>query len=86
MKQTLVHRSLACALMMALLIASPAVRAGTTGSLLGKVADAVTGKPIAGAEVTAVSDSQSAAAVTDAAGRFVFISLAPDTYTSPSRP
>ena len=43
------------------------VLAGTTGSITGSVADANTGKPIAGARVTATSPSQSAAATTDAA-------------------
>lgn len=55
-------------------------RAGTTGSMTGQVA--TTSKvPIAGARVVAVSASQSATVITDAAGRFALLSLAPDTYT-----
>ena len=37
--------------------------------------------PIAGAQVTATSPSQSATVTTDAAGHFSFLTLAPDTYT-----
>src|SRR5579863_874749 len=55
--------------------------AGTTGGLHGRVLDSVTGVPIAGAKVTAVSPSQAEAAVTDSSGEYVFLSLAPDTYT-----
>ncbi|MDQ2864999.1 MAG: TonB-dependent receptor, partial [Candidatus Eremiobacteraeota bacterium] len=54
--------------------------AGTTGGLSGSVTD-VGGTPVAGAAVKAVSASQSASTTTDSAGRFVFISLSPDTYT-----
>jgi Carboxypeptidase regulatory-like domain/TonB dependent receptor len=61
-------------------IGTPAV-AGTTGTIAGTVSDATTKAPIAGATVTAVSPSQVARATTDAAGRFIFLSLAPDTYT-----
>jgi Carboxypeptidase regulatory-like domain/TonB dependent receptor len=64
--------SLACAL--------PAA-AGTTGTLTGTVIDQTTHKPIAGAMVSVSSPSQVAKATTDAGGRFVLISLAPDTYT-----
>ncbi len=56
-------------------------RAGTTGTLRGRVVDAVSHAPIAGAAVTAVSPSQAAQTVSDAAGQFSFISLQPDTYT-----
>jgi hypothetical protein len=55
--------------------------AGTTGGLTGTVVDADTSAPIAGADVRAVSPSQSASTRTDAAGHFTFLSLAPDTYT-----
>ncbi len=54
--------------------------AGTTGGVAGQVTDEA-GAPIAGAAVRAVSASQSASATTDGAGRFNFLSLAPDTYT-----
>jgi TonB dependent receptor/Carboxypeptidase regulatory-like domain len=55
--------------------------AGTTGAVNGSVVEATTNKPIAGADVTAQSPTQSAHTRSDATGRFSFISLAPDTYT-----
>ncbi|MBV9971971.1 MAG: TonB-dependent receptor [Candidatus Eremiobacteraeota bacterium] len=55
--------------------------AGTTGSLAGYVRDVATGAALAGATVTAVSPSQTASTTTDQSGHFVFLSLAPDTYT-----
>lgn len=55
--------------------------AGTTGTITGLVLDIQTRQPIAGASVTATSPSQTATVTTDAAGKYVFISLAPDTYT-----
>lgn len=55
--------------------------AGTTGTLRGRVVDASTHAPIAGAAITASSPSQTAQTVSDAAGAFSFISLQPDTYT-----
>ncbi|HZV77036.1 MAG TPA: TonB-dependent receptor [Candidatus Babeliales bacterium] len=56
-------------------------RAGTTGTLRGRVLDAATHAPIAGAAVIASSPSQTAQTVSDGAGAFSFISLQPDTYT-----
>ncbi len=60
--------------------AVPAV-AGTTGGLSGTVTDVQSGAPMANVTVTVVSPSQSSTAVTNAAGKFVFVSLLPDTYT-----
>ncbi len=57
------------------------VLAGTTGAISGSVVDAQSNQPVAAARVTAASPSQSATTTTDAAGRFSFISLNPDTYT-----
>jgi hypothetical protein len=57
------------------------VRAGTTGSLSGTLVDAQSGTPIPGATITVASPSQIAKATTDAHGRYVFVSLAPDEYT-----
>jgi hypothetical protein len=54
--------------------------AGTTGSLAGTVVSAASGQPVAGALVHVSSPSQVATTHTDAGGRFVFLSLAPDTY------
>src|SRR5450755_4069952 len=70
--------ALACAFAVSLWM--PAM-AGTTGQLRGRVVDAATKAPMSGVHVSVVSPSQSAVAVTDAAGGFSFISLPPDTYT-----
>ena len=65
-----------------ILVAMPIeARAGTTGTLRGRVVDAATHAPVPGATVTAVSPSQTAQTVSDSAGAFSFISLQPDTYT-----
>src|SRR5580700_4206158 len=69
-----------CVLLALASLISPAL-AGTTGTVTGTVVDASTRAPIAGASVTATSPSQIERVTTDAAGRFTFISLAPDTYT-----
>jgi hypothetical protein len=55
--------------------------ASVTGGLTGTVLDADTSAPIAGAQVTATSPSQSATSTTDAGGHFSFLTLPPDTYT-----
>jgi hypothetical protein len=55
--------------------------ASVTGGITGTVVDAETSAPIAGVQVTATSPSQSVTTTTDAAGRFDFLTLAPDTYT-----
>ncbi|MBV8435293.1 MAG: TonB-dependent receptor [Candidatus Eremiobacteraeota bacterium] len=55
--------------------------AGTTGAIVGSVADSATRAPVAGATVTVASPSQVARVTTDASGHFAFLSLAPDTYT-----
>jgi hypothetical protein len=57
------------------------VRAGTTGTLSGRVLDTETRAPVAGVKVTATSPSQRAAATTDSHGNFAFVSLDPDEYT-----
>ncbi len=65
-----------------ILVAMPIeARAGTTGTLRGRVVDAATHAPVPGATVTAVSPSQTAQTVSDSAGAFSFISLQPDTYS-----
>ncbi|MBV8373829.1 MAG: TonB-dependent receptor [Candidatus Eremiobacteraeota bacterium] len=55
--------------------------ASTTGSIRGRVIDATTNAPIAGATVTAIAPSQSASTTTDGSGAFSFLALNPDTYT-----
>jgi outer membrane receptor protein involved in Fe transport len=57
------------------------VLAGTTGQLSGTLVDAQSGAPIADARVTATSPSQQVTVTTNSAGRFSFVSLAPDTYS-----
>ncbi|MHB8462311.1 MAG: carboxypeptidase-like regulatory domain-containing protein, partial [Vulcanimicrobiaceae bacterium] len=57
------------------------VSAGTTGGITGQVTDAATRAPLAGVLVQATAPSQVAQTLTDAAGNFRFLSLAPDTYT-----
>ncbi len=59
---------------------SPAL-AGTTGGLSGTITEAQSQKPVADATVTVTSPSQTATAKTNAAGKYVFVSLMPDTYT-----
>jgi hypothetical protein len=54
---------------------------GTTGSLVGTIADdGRNGAPISGAVVTVSSPSQVERTVTDPAGHFSFVSLAPGAY------
>jgi hypothetical protein len=74
-------RKIAALVVLTLLAAPPHALASTTGTLRGRVVDASTHAPIAGATVVATSPSQTAQSATDAAGAFSFISLAPDTYT-----
>lgn len=69
------------ALFVAAVLVMPTVGfAGTTGGLVGRVVDVITGKPLAGARVSAASPTQSASSTTDANGSFRFLSLVPDTY------
>jgi hypothetical protein len=56
-------------------------RAGTTGTLIGRVVDSVSGAPVSAARVGLVSPSQSTSTTTDANGSYRFLSLPPDTYT-----
>ncbi len=78
-----VHRPIIGALLAVAVFASPGILvAGTTGALSGTVVDASSGgAPVANAAVHATSASQSATVQTDSSGHYVFLSLAPDTYT-----
>ncbi len=60
---------------------APRAWASTTGTLRGRVVEASTNAPVAGATVTAVSPSQTATTTTDGSGAFSFLALNPDTYT-----
>ena len=77
----LLRRWLSAVTMASLAVVAQPVWAGTTGSLAGAVLETPGGTPIANATVTASSPSQVAVTHTDARGGFVFLSLAPDTYT-----
>src|SRR5215467_1069776 len=76
------HRGVLTGLVVALVVtAASAALAGTTGSIRGHVFDSQTNVPLADARVSAVSPSQSAESTTTASGGYIFVSLAPDTYT-----
>ncbi|MBV8147727.1 MAG: carboxypeptidase regulatory-like domain-containing protein, partial [Candidatus Eremiobacteraeota bacterium] len=77
----ILRRSVIAATFLATLLCVHArASAGTTGGLAGQVTDQH-GAPVAGALVTASSPSESASTKTDASGHYVFLTLAPDTYT-----
>ena len=80
-RRPLRHLGTAFALLIAFACQETWALAATTGGLSGTVLDAETSAPIAGAQVTATSPSQSTTATTDAGGHFTFLTLAPDTYT-----
>lgn len=63
------------------LIAGTSAFAGTTGRIRGRIFETKTQAPIAGAQVTAASPSQTAVSTTGATGSFIFVSLAPDSYS-----
>src|SRR5579863_4047489 len=79
-QRTLRFTSVAVLLLVAFLFQETWALAGVTGNVTGIVRDN-TGAPLAGVSVKAVSPSQSATATSDAGGRFVLLSLTPDTYT-----
>jgi hypothetical protein len=62
------------------LAGAPPARAGTTGGITGRVLDAQTRMPIAGATVTAASPSGRVKVTTNARGAYAMLTLAPDTY------
>ncbi len=75
------HCNVLLVIFFALCCASTApLRAGTTGTIVGRVVDVVSGSPIAGVTVTIASPSQSASALTDASGAYRFLSVPPDSY------
>jgi hypothetical protein len=71
--------AVAIALVLTIGMGAPAA-AGTTGGITGRVVDAQTRAPVAGATVTAAAPSGSAKATTNAQGAYALLSLAPDTY------
>src|SRR5579863_5198206 len=80
-RRTLRHLGTALLLLVAFFSQATWTLAGVTGGLTGSVVDAETSAPVAGAQVTASSPSQSVTVTTDAAGHFSFLTLGPDTYT-----
>ncbi len=74
------HAFVAVTLLVALFGQETWALAGTTGGITGYVRD-TDGAPVGAARVTATAPSESTSTVTDASGRFTFLSLAPDTYT-----
>jgi hypothetical protein len=79
-KRTIRRVTVALILLAAFLIQETWALAGVTGGLGGFVTDDQ-GKAVAGASVKVLSASQAASTTTDASGHFVFLALAPDTYT-----
>ncbi len=79
--QRLVRAAAALAVAAAVAFTPAAVRAGTTGTIVGRIVDQNTNAPVAGARVSVASPSQNATSDTDASGGFRFLSLNPDTYT-----
>jgi hypothetical protein len=55
--------------------------AGTSGGIGGKITDANTGKPVAGAVVVVLAASEELTTTTDAKGYFRFFELPPDRYS-----
>jgi hypothetical protein len=81
MQTSLRHLATALLLLIAFVCQETWALASVTGGLTGTVVDADTSAPVAGAQVTATSPSQSATVTTDATGHFSFLTLGPDTYT-----
>lgn len=74
----------ALGLLVALLSQGTWALAGTTGGLSGVVSGAH-GAPIAGVAVTVAAPSGTQSTTTDPSGHYVFLALAPDTYTLTAR-
>ena len=81
MQQYLLRALVALVLTVTLLGQGTLVLAGTTGGLSGTVVSGSDRTPVAAVKVTVSSPSAQQSTLTDAAGKFTFISLPPDTYT-----
>jgi len=68
-------------LVLAIALSTIAGLAGTSGGISGKITDASTGQPVAGAIVVVHAPSQERTTTTDARGYFRFFALPPDTYS-----
>ncbi len=79
-KRTLRQVGIALMLLVAFLIQGTWALAGTTGGLSGVVSDEHN-RPVTQALITAQAASGTSTTTTDPNGHYVFLSLAPDTYT-----
>jgi len=79
LKQRFMHWLVAVLLIVGMFCQGTRVLAGTTGGLSGTVLDE-NGAPVTAASVTIASPSAVNHATTDAAGKFNFLALIPDTY------
>jgi hypothetical protein len=68
-------------LFLAVALSTITALAGTSGGIGGKITDAKTGKPVAGAVVVALAASEELKTTTDAHGYFRFFALPPDRYS-----
>jgi hypothetical protein len=68
-------------LVLAVALSTITALAGTSGGIGGKITDANTGKPVAGAVVVALAASEELKTTTDAQGHFRFFALPPDRYS-----
>jgi len=75
------RRPFVASLLAALLMLQATAKAAETGQIVGNVADAVSGQPIANATVSAVSPSNTYRATSDAKGQFSIAGVDTDTYT-----
>jgi len=67
-------------LLFAVALSTVAALAGTSGGIDGRITDASTGMPVAGAVVVVHAAQQELTTTTDARGFFRFFALPPDTY------
>ena len=80
--QTLKTLSLSLsALVLAVALSTIAALAGTSGGIGGKITDAKTGSPVAGAVIVLLAASEERTTTTDARGYFRFFALQPDSYS-----
>ena len=68
-------------LVLAVALSTITALAGTNGGISGKITDANTGDPVAGAIVEVHAPSQELTTATDAQGYFRFLQLPPDSYS-----
>jgi hypothetical protein len=79
-KRTIRQVAVALFLLVAFLLQETWALAGVTGGIGGYITDEQ-GKAVSGASIKVLSPSQAATSTTDASGHFVFLALAPDTYS-----